>query len=607
MTIKEFFQTLKDAGRLPGKKEEIAYDLCECSGMNFSPDTIHKWMSKKNIIPRRSKLTIDNEGFIRYFEKHTRSTWPDIQKKFSEIDEHLFINRSTKNPVIFYRSLLTLFYDVFRLVPTSLCHNIFSIPQVFGREKEVEHIAKIFTIDNYAIITGIGGIGKTYAALAYAHSLSEEGGWIIQRIICEDSDTLQTAINKLQLDNLLSNRKAEQKNDKENFNHIINKVKECIAPTLIILDNLNHPFTLEEHRDFEKLKNCGQHIHFLITSRNTLPLDKQYVVNILPLDNDSLLTLYKYHRFSDFSDHKNYFDSRKDILSKLFALVEKHTLMITLLAKLPEKCFLSEDSIYELLKDNLRLPSEEINITKDGVPIEDSIDIILENIFDISHLSDIDKSIMRYMSLMPLAGVNIDVFEKLTSHSKDDIRNLVNSCWIIRDEETFMIRLHPLINNIIQNLDDSRPNKEFCFKFIKHTVTMRDKFPQDHHEWHMYNKIAASSLSVYYNTNIKNPLYKYREWNKDLIKHYLRTVLKFDFKSDSRNTLIDKLVQGMPEDEFYAKIINTLISKLKAISTNELTDFLVDNLIDESVNENINFISYLNEFLVSYSEDKDLP
>lgn len=92
-----------------------------------------------------------------------------------------------------------------------------------------------------------------------------------------------------------------------------------------------------------------------------------------------------------------------------------------------------------------------------------------------------------------------------------------------------------------------------------------------------------------------------------LIKHYLRTVLKFDFKSDSRNTLIDKLVQGMPEDEFYAKIINTLISKLKAISTNELTDFLVDNLIDESVNENINFISYLNEFLVSYSEDKDLP
>lgn len=604
MTINEFFQTLKDAGQLPGKKEEIACDLCESSGMNFSLDTTHKWMTDEKRMPRRSKLSIDNEGFIRYFEIHTRSTWPDIQEKFSEIDEHFFINRSTKNSIIFYRSLLALFYDVFRLVPNSLCHNLVSIPIVFGRKKEVKYLAEIFTTDNYAIITGIGGIGKTYVALAYARSLMEEGGWTIQRIICEDSDTIRTSVNKLQFDSLSINIKRPQRNEEECFNYILADLKKCIAPTLIILDNLNHPLTPDERKDFEMLKNCGRHIHFLITSRNTLNQDKQHIVHTLPLDDVSLLTLYKYHRFNDFDDHKNYFDNCKNTLNKLFTLVEKHTLMITLLAKLPERCSLSEDRIYKLLSDNLSLPSEAINILKDGVSIENSINIILKKVFDISQLSDIEKSVMRYMSLMPLAGIGTDLFEELTSHSRNEIRSLVNSCWIIRNEETFVIRLHPLIYTTIHSLADSHPSKEFCFDFIQRVVAMRDQFPKNHDEWHMYNKIAASTLSVYYNTNTKDPLEKYLRWNRNIIKQEIRRKLKFNPKSDTKNKLINKLEQSMPEDEFYSDIINTLISKLKAISTNELTDFLVDKLIDESVNIYKNALSNINEVLTNYSEDK---
>ncbi len=604
MTINDFFQTLKDAGQLSGKKEEIAYDLCESSGMDFSLNTIHKWIIDEKRSPRRSKLSIDNEGFIRYFEKHTRSTWPDIQEKFSEIDKHGFINRSTKSSVIFYRSLLSLFYDVLRLVPTSLCHILPEKPLVFGREKELNLIAEIFTTSNYAIITGIGGIGKSYVASSYAHSLTAEGGWTIQHIVCEDSDNLQTAVNKLQFDNLPPNKKTEQKNDKENFNHIITKLKKCFTPTLVILDNLNRPFTWKERKDFEELKNCGQHIHFLITSRNTLHQDKQNIVNILPLDDDSLLMLYKYHRFSDFSDHKNYFDSRKNILNQLFSLIEKHTLMITLLAKLPERCSLTEDRIYELISDNLSLPSESVHITKDGVLIENAINVILERIFDISQLSDIEKSIMCYMSLMPLAGVDTDLFEELTHHSKDDIRSLVNNCWIIRNEETFVLRLHPLIYNTIHSLDDSRLSKELCFEFCKHVATIRDRFPEDSYEWNIHNKIVASSLSVFYNINIKHNLNDFFDFCKNNFKYEIRNKLKFNPKIDSKNELINKLIQSTPEDEFSAKIINTLIAKLKAISENELTDFSLDKLIDDSVNECATVISYVNKFLTNYSEGK---
>lgn len=607
MTLKDFLKIVKTARKIPGSQKDIAHDLCSDAGIGVSTDTIDKWIVQNDRVPRLDNRSINNVGFIHYFEKHTKSTWQNMQKDFSERNEHNFINCHTQNPIIFYRSLLGLFYDVLRLVPVSLRHILPSNPLFLGRENELKRISDIFTASNYAIITGIGGSGKSYLALAYAHSLSEEDGWIIQYIICENSDTLQTAISKLQFVNCSANTQIKSHNDEEHFDYIITDLKNCINPTLIILDNFNHTLTPSERKNFEKLKNCDS-IHFLITSRNTLNQDKQHVVHTLPLDDDSLLELYGQHRFKNFIEHKKYFDDHKDILNKLFTLVEKHTLMITLLAKLSVRCSLSETRIYELLKDNLNLPSEEINITKDNIPIENPLNVILKKIFDISQLIDNEKSIMKYMSLMPLAGVDIDLFEKLTSHPKKEIDSLVNSCWIIKNEETFAIRLHPLICNVIQEFDDSRPSIELCRRLGKQAANERDKFPENSTEWNMRNKIVASSLWAYYNIEINKPLEEYFNWYKNAIKNEIRTKLKLNPKSDSKNSLIKMLKQYMPEsDEFSSDIINTLISKLKTISEGQLTESLVNRLVDNSVNECKNDTLYIIKFLKEYSEDKDLP
>ena len=607
MTLKDFLKTVKTAGKIAGSQKDIAHDICSNAGIEVSTDTIDKWITQKNRVPRLDNLSINNAGFLHYFEKHTRSTWQNMQKDFSERDEYNFINCHTQDPIVFYRSLLALFYDVLRLVPVSLRHILPSNPLVLGRKNELKRVSEIFTTSNYAVITGIGGIGKSYLALAYAHSLNEEGGWIIQYIICENSDTLQTAINKVQFDNCSVSTTAASQNEENHFDDIITNLKKCISPTLVILDNFNHPLTPNERKNFEKLKNCVP-IHILITSRNTLNQDKQHVVHTLPLDDDSLLSLYRHHRFKDFIEHKKYFDDHKDILNKLFTLVEKHTLMITLLAELSVRCSLSEAKIYELLKDNLNLPSEKINITKDNIPIENPINVILKKIFDISQLIDNEKSIMQYMSLMPLAGVDIDLFEELTSHSKKEIDSLVNSCWIIKNEETFAIRLHPLICNVIREFDDSRPSIELCRKLGKQAASERDKFPESSAEWNMNNKIVASSLYAYYNIEINNPLEEYFNWYKNTMKNDIRTKLKFDPKSDSKNSLMNKLEQYMPEDnEFSSDIINTLISKLKTISEDQLTESLVNRLVDNSVNECKNNTLNFVKFLEKYSEDKDLP
>lgn len=605
MTLKDFLETVKTAGKIAGSQKEIAYDICSAAGIEVSENTIDKWITQKERIPRLKNDSIDQAGFLRYFKEHTRSTWQNIQEKFGEKDEYGFINRNTKNPIIFYRSLLALFYDVLRLVPISLRHILPNTPPIFGRENELKRIGEIFTSNNYAIITGIGGIGKSYIALAYSHRLNKESGWVIQHIICENSDTLRTAISKLQFDNFSVNTKTKPKNEEDNFDCIITNLKKCINPTLIILDNFNHSLTLNERKDFEKLKNCDP-VHFLITSRNTLNQNKQHIIHTLPLDDDSLLMLYKYHRFEDFAEHYDYFDSRKNDLDKLFTLVEKHTLMIALLAKLAVRCSLSEASIYELINDNLKLPSEEINITKDSMPTENSINVILKKIFDISQLTDNQKSIMRYMSLTPLTGVGIDLFEELTSHSRNEIRSLVNSCWIIQNEETFEIRLHPLVYNIIQELDYSRPSRELCLGFHNDVVTAQDRFPNNSYEWHMCDRIAISSLCTFHDIYITYPLNQFFNYYENIFKNEIRTELRYNPKSDSKEKLINKLAQCTPRSEFDSDIINIFISKLETISKDKLTDSLVDKLANDSINEFKNNILYINKILKKYSKGEDL-
>lgn len=186
-------------------------------------------------------------------------------------------------------------------------------------------------------------------ALAYAHTLKKTGNWTVQHIICEDDDTLQTAIIKLQFSELTDTPKAKENADKENLDRRIDTLKSRAKHMLVVLDNLNRPFTGEDYEIFNRLIGCGSHVHILITSRNTLIDDKRCRVHLAPLEDDSLLELYTYHRFENTDGHKDYIAQRKDILMNLFSIMENHTLIIELLAKLPGRFFMDESEIYKCL------------------------------------------------------------------------------------------------------------------------------------------------------------------------------------------------------------------------------------------------------------------
>lgn len=546
MTLHTFIETIQTAGDIPGSLESIAIELYRCSRMNCSDSTISAAVYGKR--SQKYNGPLNELEFIRYFEERTISTWPKMQEAFGKLDEYGLIDRDTKDRNVFYESLLVQFYDIIRLVPVSLLDILPQKPLVFGREIELKQLDDIFETSNYAILTGIGGIGKSCVALVYAHALKKSGNWTVQHIICENDDTLQTAILKLQFNGLTDTPKDKKNADKENLNRRIDSLKNSAKHILIVLDNLNWPFTVEDFDTFERLTKCGNHVRILITSRNTLTNDKQCMVHLVPLNDDALLEFYAYHRFEDSNGHKDYIAQHQDILIKLFLMVEKHTLMIEILAKLPRRLFVDEYTIYDRLSNSLRIPLEGIGIKKDGEIIEIPLEGLVKVLFDSSNLTDSEKTVMRYMSIMPVHGIDIKLFEELTHYSRRVILTLKNSHWIILDEEKLTIRLHPLICEAILSFNDTKPTEENCVELLNCVKKKLNMFEEGSPTWFTLSKIMGCYAENVHFREIAKGLDYLKDEYKELILFINKDYLAY-INSDSIEEYLAKRKELFGDDD----------------------------------------------------------
>lgn len=115
-------------------------------------------------------------------------------------------------------------------------------------------------------------------------------------------------------------------------------------------------------------------------------------------------------------------------------------------------------------------------------------------LFDSSNLTDDEKIVMRYMSIMPVNGIDVKLFEEVTRCSRREILSLKKSHWIMMDEEKLTIRLHPLICEAILSFDDTKPTEENCAELINRVEIKRDMSEEEILTWDTLNKIMGSFL-----------------------------------------------------------------------------------------------------------------
>jgi hypothetical protein len=78
------------------------------------------------------------------------------------------------------------------------------------------------------------------------------------------------------------------------------------------------------------------------------------------------------------------------------------------------------------------------------------------------------------MALLPNDGIELTLFKELIDcESNSEINRLRSRSWIIMDEETHRINLHPLIAEVVLDMDDTKPSFEACNLFLKRIL---DKF-----------------------------------------------------------------------------------------------------------------------------------
>ena len=477
MEFKTFFQTIKKYGEISGSPKQVVFELYKYAKIPTSEHSAESYYKgKRSSTVDRGKLC--EPGFFQFFHERTGTTWHNVQKAFKNLHDS---NNHTDPPVInfntndeheFYESLLAQFYEIVRSGPISLLNILPTHSTFFGRETETMSIKNAILDQKAVTLTGIGGIGKSLLALECAHHFCRENSWLCQHVICEDDDTFRAAILKLQFDNPVQMSKLNKKNDSEQFSQRLLWLRNRNHPTLIILDNLNHALTPNDRADLSNLLDCGPHIHVLITNRNAKPSDGLRTIQIRPLDDRSLFELYAYHRFGGKSEGIHYIEENKETLLKLFSLFDRHTLMVILLAKLPNRTLMSDLEIYTRLAQGFQLPEEAVSLQKDSSVVECSAIHIIKQIFDISQFEETEKHTLRCMSMMPFGGIDIKTFETLTGCTRRTVLRLRDYNWIIVDNETLQIYLHPLICETILSRDELFPSEALSKKVLERTIRL---------------------------------------------------------------------------------------------------------------------------------------
>lgn len=502
MLIKNFIRIIIESGELDIGMTTLTEEICASSEINRKPDVIKKWFTngKSGRTPRYPGI-INRKGFVSYLKRKTEYKWKDIQQAFGDfnkekplgdIETFQHIDTTTNNIDIFYNSLLDQFYYLLKSAPITLKHIPPSKNNLIGRSQELEEIDKLFMDNNIVVLTGVGGIGKSYLASAYSHKLNINNEYTIQQVFCDDVTNIEEAVLKLKFENL---KESGEDSLEAKLSNRIEALKNNLKPVIIILDNVCCPakttdfscISMKTDQD-NPVAYC-QHVRFIVTTRYTRFSSSAAPLYIEALQQDELMSLYATHRFRNASAHEAYLEQNKETLSTLFSLVQNHTLIITLLAKLVLETGISETQLLNQLLVGLKLPLDAITISKDQRDYELSIYDILKVIFDLSNLSTDEINILTYLSLIPIDGIDRDTFYRLSKTKRSYHQALVNKHWITVDEENFRIHLHPLICETIINCKDTRPSLELTQSFSNIIKKEGSKYTPKDFEFHIYSKI----------------------------------------------------------------------------------------------------------------------
>ena len=315
--------------------------------------------------------------------------------------------------------------------------------EIIGREKELNEIHNILFDDKKVIIVnGLGGIGKTMLAQAYASKFYNDYkyiAWITQG----DEPAIKAFINNKELIKNLGLDYSELSRYEEN-----EQVKRILTrhsnindkPNLLVIDNSDKTIC-----DIKQYLPGTPDWHVLITSREEIGIERNCVNKKLDfLSKENAFELFKKH-----CDIKIYSD---DQIYTLLKTIEYHTLTIEILAKTAMLRRTKFDKILRALEDDLKA---SISLSRETEQI-DRVTTYLKSIFNFTKLDENEIWILKQFCFLPPDYHKANIIETLFQIEKlkwfEDfymaLNTLVKKGWLLYNKETDSFKMHRIIYEV---------------------------------------------------------------------------------------------------------------------------------------------------------------
>ena len=315
---------------------------------------------------------------------------------------------------------------------TSLVHNT----NFVGRTDELDEMYRMLHAGNNKLfLSGPGGIGKSELARQYALRFGGEYKtvvWFSYNTSLEDMVISDQFLSIRGLENENQDLTTPQAREAYYFKKLNYLKDNCGGETLLIVDN----FDAEDDRLTEFLE--GKYA-VILSSRISREKDGYQELSVRPISRpeDQMALFRKFYK-------RPLRGGEEELIFRLFEKIGFHTYGIELLAKQMQAARTSPANMLDYFEGK-SAPAE-----KRSRLVMDHIMEVMTQIFRLSNLTDEKLAILKNMALLPVEGIDTELFFDLTE--LEDfmlIDELIDSSFIQFNYITDAISLHPLIANTI--------------------------------------------------------------------------------------------------------------------------------------------------------------
>lgn len=377
-------------------------------------------------------------------------------------------------------------------IPRIYSTNIIRPKYLFGREDELiklEHLLATSTQD-CLFITGIGGIGKST---------------FIKEFLCRNEDSFDTILY-MQYKDSIENTISDDKNIRINtfrqedeiqsperyFDKKINKIRELTDNTtaIIVIDNFNG----EVDNDLRSLLSTGCKI-ILITRKapNYQSCEK--------LELGAIDDMYSLRQIFEIGLGRKLEEYEYKTFEEMLCLIDKHTLILELIAKQIASSYISLEKVVAITKEYgfSKIALEKVDYEKDNISHSDTIGNIIDALFEASSLS-IDKQVLlKVVSLIGDAGIDIIQFHQILQlKTKDNINELVREGWLTLSDNK--ITMHNVIQEAVRSWEWNSSFIKAAELFLTYFYveirleTTKNNFPKKLYDYLKYKDYPVSPI-----------------------------------------------------------------------------------------------------------------